>query len=145
MHFITGGAYNGKSAWVRDFYHLDNETKSSHWISAYQDDELPKDFSIHGENRIILEGMEQWILKLIERDAYSREIGNKLIQNWIDWEESHADRKIVVIGVDISKGIVPIEKKNRLWRDLTGWFYQDLVKHCERVDLIWYGIPKKLK
>lgn len=54
-------------------------------------------------------------------------------------------RKLVIIGTDISKGIVPLEKENRLWRDFTGWVYQDLVAKAERVDVIWYGINQIMK
>ena len=53
--------------------------------------------------------------------------------------------RIIVIGTDITKGIVPIEKENRVWRDLTGRVFQDTASICERVDLIWYGISKRLK
>ena len=52
---------------------------------------------------------------------------------------------VILIGTDITKGIVPIEAENRVWRDVTGRVYQDTVSICNRVDLIWYGINKRLK
>lgn len=51
----------------------------------------------------------------------------------------------MLIGSDISKGIVPMAAEDRWWRDTTGWVYQDLVSAAERVDVIWYGISQKLK
>ena len=54
-------------------------------------------------------------------------------------------RMVILIGSDITKGIVPIEAENRVWRDVTGRVYQDTVSICNRVDLIWYGINKRLK
>jgi adenosylcobinamide kinase / adenosylcobinamide-phosphate guanylyltransferase len=144
MHFITGGAYNGKSAWIRRYYQLNNRGKFR-WISAYKDENFPDDLSIYNEKLIVLEGAEQWILKMIEDNSSCdhREKGRQFIEAWINWED--LDRQLVVIGTDISKGIVPMEAKNRIWRDTTGWFYQDLVAKCDRFDLVWYGIAKQLK
>ncbi|HJV16947.1 MAG TPA: bifunctional adenosylcobinamide kinase/adenosylcobinamide-phosphate guanylyltransferase [Bacillales bacterium] len=143
MHFITGGAYNGKSVWAKEFYQLNNQ--DCRWISAYKYENFPDDLSKYHEKFIVLEGVEQWILKMIEDNASCehREKGRKIIQAWTNWET--LDRHLVVIGTDISKGIVPIEPIDRIWRDTTGWFYQDLVAKCDRFDLIWYGIAKQLK
>ncbi len=70
-------------------------------------------------------------------------------QNWIDtvlhWEQAEPTRKVVLIGTDFSKGIVPMEPERRKWRDVTGWFYQDLIKKAERVDQIWYGLSTQVK
>ena len=54
-------------------------------------------------------------------------------------------RKLVVIGSDITKGIVPVEKENRLWRDVTGWAYQDLAAQADKIDIIWYGCNQTIK
>jgi adenosyl cobinamide kinase/adenosyl cobinamide phosphate guanylyltransferase len=50
-----------------------------------------------------------------------------------------------VIGSDITKGVVPLEKENRIWRDLTGWAYQDTAAKAEKVDIIWYGLNQTMK
>lgn len=146
MHIITGGAYNGKSAWVRDFYQLNNG-KHFRWISAYKEEGCPDDLSVVNESLIVLEGVEQWILRWIEDhpSADHREMGRRLIQDWVNWELEDNDRMLVIIGTDISKGIVPMERNIRMWRDTTGWFYQDLVEKSNRFDLVWYGIQKQLK
>ena len=34
MHFVTGGAYNGKAKWVKNHYTLDMDHVQ--WISAYR-------------------------------------------------------------------------------------------------------------
>ncbi|WP_339164824.1 bifunctional adenosylcobinamide kinase/adenosylcobinamide-phosphate guanylyltransferase [Siminovitchia sp. FSL W7-1587] len=139
MHFVTGGAFNGKAEWVRSFYKLHKES-SFNWFSAYREDALPNDLP---ESRIVvLEGVEQWILQM--GSAFTQDTGRKWIEAWLDWERS-GERTIVLIGTDISKGIVPMEREVREWRDLTGWFYQDAVKCCDRFDSIWYGVAKRLK
>jgi adenosylcobinamide kinase / adenosylcobinamide-phosphate guanylyltransferase len=143
VHFITGGAYSGKSTWAKEFYQLNSQ--DCRWISAYKHENFPDDLSKYQEKFIVLEGVEQWVLKMIEDNASCehREKGQKIIQAWTNWET--LDRHLVVIGTDISKGIVPIEPIDRIWRDTTGWFYQDLVAKCDRFDLVWYGIAKQLK
>ncbi|GAE35876.1 bifunctional adenosylcobinamide kinase/adenosylcobinamide-phosphate guanylyltransferase [Halalkalibacter akibai] len=66
------------------------------------------------------------------------------LTNWLKWEKD-SDSNLVLIGADVGKGIVPLEKHKRLYRDVVGWCYQDVVKKSDRVDLIWYGINQQLK
>lgn len=139
MHFVTGGAYNGKSQWVRTFYKLDEHT-SCRWFSAYKGDILPE--VLPDTQVVVLEGIEQWIY--IAGKSFSRTTGKAWLDSWMDWE-NEGNRKVILIGTDLSKGIVPMEREVRQWRDLTGWFYQDAVKSCERFDWIWYGVAKRLK
>lgn len=145
MHVITGGAFNGKAAWVKEFYQLNND-HHHRWISAYKGDPYPFNLAASIEKRIVLEGVEQWMLKMLEKDkSFAREFGRRWIASWRSWEQTDPDRKLIIIGTDISKGIVPVEQKNRIWRDMTGWFYQDLVEISDRVDIIWYGVNKNIK
>lgn len=141
MHVVIGGAYHGKSAWVKEFYHLDN---SATWISAYDHHPCPDDIT-SPSNIVILEGVEEWIRQALKEDTFDRHDGRRLMNRWLTWEQENNERQLIVIGADISKGIVPIEREHREWRDVTGWFYQDLVLHCKRFDMIWYGIHKRLK
>lgn len=99
------------------------------------------------EQILVLEGIEVWIrqvTKNIQADE-SRQEWQSLSQKWMKWESGNQQRKLVLIGSDISKGIVPMAAEDRLWRDITGWVYQDLVSAADRVDVIWYGINQKLK
>ncbi|WP_174616007.1 bifunctional adenosylcobinamide kinase/adenosylcobinamide-phosphate guanylyltransferase [Virgibacillus ihumii] len=146
MHVVTGGAYNGKSAWVKEHYRLEGE-KHFRWIDACQDMSCPNAMSDLKQDLVIFEGIEQWVWNWIKKRQPEdpRDFGKQIIGDWTGWEQSKAGRTLVVIGVDISKGIVPMNQEMRLWRDVTGWSYQDLVKNCDRLDLIWYGIQKQLK
>lgn len=146
MHIVTGGAFNGKAEWVKQHYHLPHT--SHKWLSAYDITDCPTELPTNDFNIIVLEGVEQWIKSEIEKKQpyeFSREDGNKLISSWLTWEQSHSDHTLVIIGEDISKGIVPLEAIDREWRDKTGWFFQDLVKVSDRFDYVWYGINKQLK
>lgn len=147
MHVVTGGAYNGKAAWVEKYYQLE-ESSVHQWVHAYKKkkDLLPKDLvAYHGT--IVLEGIEQWVYQWMQNKSMdtAREFGRQRITQWLAWEQLAEENRLVVICTDISKGIVPMDADLRKWRDLTGWFYQDLVKKAEQVHCIWYGIAQQLK
>ncbi len=145
MQFVTGGAFNGKSDWVRAYNQMNGGSTS--WISAYHQSLLPLSLDHLDENVVVIEGIEQWIKELlIEFEAEAvREKWQALLEKWQIWENADQGRMVILIGSDITKGIVPIESENRVWRDVTGRVYQDTVSICNRVDLIWYGINKRLK
>lgn len=140
MHFITGGAFNGKRAWVKKKYGTGN------WLSAYNGAPIPQEVMIEGD-LLVFEGIEIWLKELAEKydSNLCLEIWNSCQENWILWERANQNRKLVVIGTDITKGIVPMESENRLWRDVTGWAYQQLAAKAEKVEIIWYGINQTIK
>ena len=117
------------------------------WFSAYQDTPLTEDFSHITSDLLVLEGIEIWLKELTKTyNSYrSREIWIQTIDQWLSWEKAEPQRKLVVIGTDITKGIVPVETANRLWRDVTGWAYQDLAAKAGKVDVIWYGLNQTIK
>lgn len=143
MQIVIGGAFNGKSEWVREQY---KDASSLEWIDFTKKDQkisLPKDKN----SILVLTAIEELTKAWLE--SYSidkaREIGQNWIQELLVWEKEEKNRLLVLIATDFSKGIVPIEKKDRNWRDLTGWFYQDLIKEADRVDEVWYGLATQLK
>lgn len=77
--------------------------------------------------------------------TFSRYDGKVVLNKWLSWEQANKAHQLIVIGSDISKGIVPLKQSERQWRDVTGWFYQDLVNRAKRYDVIWYGIHQQLK
>jgi adenosylcobinamide kinase / adenosylcobinamide-phosphate guanylyltransferase len=95
----------------------------------------------------VFEGVEVWLkewagsMGLVE----IRQKWQSLLREWLEWESREYKRKLILIGCDISKGIVPMTPEDRSWRDITGWVYQDIVTDAERADVIWYGISQKLK
>ena len=144
MHFITGGAFNGKRAWVKKNYSVERQ---DNWLSAYSNFPLPFDLPENNHVVIVLEGIEVWLKELTKQYDADRclEIWNRCLNAWILWEKAIAGRKLIVIGTDITKGIVPVEEENRLWRDVTGWAYQELAAASEKVDVIWYGLTQSIK
>ena len=142
MHFVTGGAYNGKTNWVREFYGLGDGHVS---LSGYRNDQ--PDVHHVEEGTVLLQGLDGWLYE----DAKKMEpegIRNKwkeTMSAWRIWEQEKPKRRCIVIGSDISKGIVPLESEHRKWRDACGWVYQDLASMADRVDIIWYGINQQVK
>jgi len=144
MHFITGGAFNGKRAWVKKIYRVN---KHDHWLSAYEGCPLPINIQNIDQAVLILEGVEFWLKDLTKKydSKQARENWQRCLENWLAWESSKLNRQLIVIGTDITKGIVPLEVENRVWRDVTGWAYQDIAAKSEKVDVIWYGLNQNIK
>lgn len=146
MHFVTGGALNGKSRWVREYYN-EKRIVFDHWVSGHHPDDLPKEINMLACQTIVIQGIEQFIKEdCLTMDMHTcREAWKILLDDWKMWEKSDPQRLLVIIGTDITKGIVPIEKTDRTWRDVTGWVFQDISSKADRVDVIWYGLNKQIK
>ncbi|MYL46359.1 hypothetical protein GLV94_11960 [Virgibacillus halodenitrificans] len=143
MHFVTGGAYNGKRKWVKKHYPI-----TSYWCSAYDSARLEAPLEAENLLVVVLEGVEQWVGRLLDEETTPSAIREKMaqeIQAWLEWEKAIDKRKLIIIGTDITKGIVPIKKRDRLWRDAVGWVYQDIAERAEKMDVIWYGVAQQLK
>lgn len=144
MHVITGGAFNGKWHFVKEFYQLSNEDDFIKY-SSYNDDVLPNDFSNIKTKYLIIQGIELYVKNFFNNEISIPSQTEEFILNCLNWETSNPNGNLIVIGNDISKGVVPKEASDREWRDMTGLMYQRLVQMSQRYDVIWYGINKQLK
>lgn len=144
MHFVTGGAFNGKSAWVKAYYQIG---ESGSWFSAYRNDKLPRNLDFVEGQIVVLEGIERWIKELLtEYDAKAvRDLWSGMLKNWSQWELDRQGRMVCIIGSDMTKGIVPLSVEDRIWRDTSGRIFQDTAAVCERVEWVWYGIGQRMK
>src|SRR4051812_27196291 len=107
MHFISGGAFNGKRAWVKNTC---KACENKQWVSAYDNYSLPKELPEIDDALVILEGVEIWLKDLTAQyDAdMCREIWNNCLEKWLSWEQAVLNRQLILIGTDITKGIVPM-------------------------------------
>jgi adenosylcobinamide kinase / adenosylcobinamide-phosphate guanylyltransferase len=143
MHFVTGGAFNGKRKWVKQKYGEDVD-----WRSMYT---ANPDIASWGQcfsqsTIVVLEGVEQYIKFAFVNNnpSFPRQTWCSFLDTWRKWE-SDDQRTVIWIGTDMMKGIVPIDPLERKWRDYTGWAYQELVQYCNTVSVIWYGLEQRLK
>jgi adenosylcobinamide kinase / adenosylcobinamide-phosphate guanylyltransferase len=141
MHFITGGAFQGKRKWVKHHFSLDEQTCT--WVNGYEDEIV----MIHSSKPImIIEGCEEIIRRSVQEDGLNaRGKWSGLVQFYKQWQQQDSERTVIFIGCDIGGGIVPMEAERRLWRDVVGWCYQDTARLCTSVTTIWAGIAQQLK
>ncbi|MGM0750972.1 MAG: bifunctional adenosylcobinamide kinase/adenosylcobinamide-phosphate guanylyltransferase [Bacillota bacterium] len=144
MYFVTGGSFNGKSKWVKVHFNL-NSTDTT-WISLFNRERIHLEDIDFSKSVIVIEGLEYGIRSsIINNDPEIRKSLTTLMQFLKQWEEEEPDRKVIWIGSEIGKGIVPMDKLSREWRDMTGWVYQDLAEMSQKVWLVWYGLATSLK
>lgn len=146
MHFITGGAYNGKGEWVEKQYGI--HRTSTQWYSAYHHSSPPEGAVFADWDGVIVwEGIEYWVKDVLSY-CQEEEIQQRIMEYLVDftnWEYTKRTRKVIIIGTDITKGIVPIDEKERRLRDVCGRVYQQIAKHATQMDIIWYGMAQKIK
>lgn len=125
MHIFIGGAYNGKREYVKQW--LDGQEVKFKWF----EESLPE----VGKEAVVIAGIENWLAK-----------SNLKEQHAIEYIlERCANRQVVFILTDISRGIVPIDKNQRQLRDECGRLYQRLFSEANEITRIWYGIAQTLK
>ncbi|WNF37982.1 bifunctional adenosylcobinamide kinase/adenosylcobinamide-phosphate guanylyltransferase [Bacillaceae bacterium IKA-2] len=150
MHFVTGGAFHGKKQWVIDHYQINdyqiNETTNYLWFNGYKSANKYFQVMIELENKqlLVIEAVNEVIFEMLKSEASFPAFENWL-QEILTWEQNGVERQVVFIGTDVGKGIVPIEKEQRLIRDEVGRCFQLLAKKATNVSLIWYGLQQSLK
>ena len=123
MHLITGGRCMGKRAYAEKFY--GNNFKSVCNLKNENLFEADLILNLHT-------GVRNLMLKNIDPVNYFME-HLKILEH------------SVIIGDDISCGVIPVDEFERRWRDNTGIIYQNLAGQADRVDYIWAGLALKLK
>lgn len=143
MHFVTGGACQGKRKWVSQYYDLENKNHLIYWGNGYKE-EFKSPVELGSQTIAVLEGADEFIKsQLINSNNIDKSYFKEFFTDWFQWQE--VNKQVIIIGNDIGKGIVPIDPFDRQWRDIVGWCYQDIVSISSRVDIIWSGINQTLK
>lgn len=124
MHFVFGGAYNGKTAYAKQLEPF-AKLHTAH---------IPK----IAHTPLIIRHIEQCITIGDDEIAEAQRIFDAL-------QQLAATQRLIVIGNDISRGVVPLEKEARFQRDCAGRLYQLLTAEATRVTQIWYGIAQHIK
>lgn len=142
MQLILGGAFTGKRKVVKE------KQQAYSWISSYNGQNV-WDWETKWTNNttLVLEGWENWILQELKYYKSNDEIRRKfrdLLHRLLD-EENKRNNPIVLIMLDMGKGIVPLEKSERRLRDIAGWIAQDAATLSEHVEYVWNGLSRRLK
>ncbi|MGD6775034.1 MULTISPECIES: bifunctional adenosylcobinamide kinase/adenosylcobinamide-phosphate guanylyltransferase [Bacillaceae] len=143
MQLIIGGAFSGKRSTVRALHSEDLS-----WVSAYDEHSLT-DWRLNweGDTPLVLEGWEQWIMNALSLEQDDDSIRQFFYSFLLELKEEERKRSkgIVLIILEMGRGIVPVEKQQRRLRDLAGWFSQDAAKLADDVYYVWHGMNEQLK
>ncbi|SFE33135.1 bifunctional adenosylcobinamide kinase/adenosylcobinamide-phosphate guanylyltransferase [Alteribacillus iranensis] len=140
MQFVTGGAYNGKKKWVSQAF-SDQLQKEHLWFSCYKQDIKKLPAKVEDDSKfVVIEGVEQGLRSFLKQQTEADAFIENYLTPWLDWEQQEEERELILIGSDISKGIVPTEREMRNWRDETGRLYQKLTNEATFIHFIWFGI-----
>lgn len=126
MILIFGGAYQGKLEYAlktyrlkeKDVYHCDMETMVINF------------------DKKVINNLERFILACIKEDVSARECLEDNIEKLRD--------KIIICD-DISQGVVPMDKTERAWREMTGRCMTYLGQEAEEVIRVFCGIGSRVK
>ena len=142
MQLILGGSFAGKRHVVKEKH------QAYSWVTSYNNEEL-WDWKSRWlkDTTLVLEGWENWILQELQNNDSNDEIRDIFYEvfHCLLEEEKKRNNMIVLIMLDMGKGIVPLEKNERRLRDIAGWIAQDAAKLSEQVEYVWNGLSKRLK
>lgn len=133
MDFVTGGAFNGKLDWVIRNYDSDCTILQTEGELTNVD-----------TNILIVDKLEDIIYKYCSDEADATSEWQSYYHALLEWERTAVSHQLIMIGTDITGGIVPVEQQDRLWRDKLGFVYQQLTKDAEHVFRVWFGIAQQL-
>lgn len=126
MHIILGGAHHGKRAFVRHFIERNGLTSS--WVS---EEITPAD---RQTDVLIINSIPQALFPMSREER-------------MEWLETYIPKETLVLWIieDVSRGIVPMEKYQRIYRDNCGRITQLLAERATSVTQIWYGLHEMRK
>ena len=124
MILVFGGAYNGKKDFIKEKFNINDED-----IFYCSDGEI--DFS-----KKVICGLHKF--------TYNNTLKNKSSLEYIK-ENINLFKDKIIISDEISSGIVPLKKEDRMWREETGRCLQYLSKESSCVYRVFCGISTIIK
>lgn len=126
MVLIFGGAYQGKQDYALETYGLSAK-------DVYQCD--LESMVINFDKKVIA-NLERFILACIKEEVSAKECLEDNIERLRD--------KIIICD-DISQGVVPVDKTERAWREMTGRTMTYLGQEADEVIRVFCGIGTRVK
>lgn len=124
MILVFGGSFNGKLDFVLKEFNLSRE-----------DVFFCKDEKLNLHKKVVC-GLQEFTYQCILNKINPLESLKENIDKLKD--------KIIICD-DISSGVVPIDKTERVWRESTGKSLQWLTKESDKVYRVFFGISKVVK
>ena len=124
MVLVFGGAYNGKLDFVKEKFNVNEDDIFYCGVNEI-------DFS-----KKVFCGLHKFTYNNILKDISSLQYIKENINLFKDK---------IIISDEISSGIVPLKKEERMWREETGRCLQYLSKEASCVYRIFCGIPTIIK
>ena len=124
MVLVFGGAYNGKLDFVKEKFSINEDDIFYCGVNEI-------DFS-----KKVICGLHKFTYNNILKDISSLQYIKENINLFKDK---------IIISDEISSGIVPLKKEERMWREETGRCLQYLSKEASCVYRIFCGIPTIIK
>ncbi len=142
MILIFGGAYQGKTAFAKETFGLDDAE-----IACCTEAGIPSaDVPAAGIKAIAR--LEQALLGYIKKDGpvtgNDDPAGETPAAGFLRMYGPQLKDKIVIV-TDISQGLVPLDPTERLWREEAGRLTTALAREAEEVYRLFCGIPQRLK
>ena len=125
MILVFGGAYNGKLDFVKDKFNINDEDIFD------INDELEIDFS-------------KKVIRNFQKFTYNMSLHNNDIKEYLEKNIDLLQDKII-ISDDISEGIVPLKKEDRIWREANGKALQYISLNSKSVYRVFCGIEMVIK
>lgn len=125
MILIFGGSYQGKLEFAKETFGVtENDV-----FTCTVDSEI--DWS-----KKVLYNLDQAFLRHVREGNESRDVLKEHLDQLKD--------KILIVN-DISQGIVPMERENRDWREMTGRAMLYISKEADEVYRVFCGLGSKIK
>lgn len=125
MVLVFGGAYNGKLDFVKDKFNINDEDI----------------FNVNNELEI---DFTKKVIRNFQKFTYNMSLHNNDIKEYLEKNISLFEDKII-ISDDISEGIVPLKKEDRVWREANGKALQYLALNSNLIYRVFCGIPMVIK
>ncbi len=120
MILVIGGSHQGKKGFVCEKYNITSERM---YGSLVDEDGT---YAVYDLQQIIRDNLDLDVKKIV-----------------MDYTESHPD--VIIICNEIGNGLVPIDEKDRYYRDVTGEILIEIARKATEVWRVICGIGQKIK
>lgn len=142
MELYIGGFAQGKLSYVQQ-KKKEEQIPIALVIDCAESGYQEKLQNLEKDGVTIVNHLHLWVRDLLMQADEEKRSESTAKETILSWAEEHP--KAIFICDEIGNGIVPIEKKDRIWREQTGRLTVELASRAERVERILCGLGQRLK